>query len=143
MATTIGQRLAQQTSHRAAALAAAAAAVVLACGLGLAVFISQAPVTALELTTPQAGLSRPEGRGFLRATEPSSYRGAAFTREQYAAVGGHLERAEETPLSRTGFYYRLQSGHLEHTGLQEGPTRGATSTETAAQRSRQPMESFE
>jgi hypothetical protein len=78
------------------------------------------------------------------ATEPSSYRGAAFTREQYAAGGGHLEHAEETQLSRrTGYHYRLPSGHLEHAGLQEGPTRGATSTATAAQRGRQPMESFE
>jgi hypothetical protein len=136
----------ERAAPRARLLPAAAAAAFLAAATlsGTAVFsllLGERP--ALELTTPQAGLSRPEGRGFLRATEPSSYRGAAFTREQYAAVGGHLERAEETPLSRTGFYYRLQSGHLEHAGLQEGPTHGATSTATAAQRGRQPMESFE
>lgn len=135
----------ERATWRVRLLPAAAAAAFLAAATLSGTAISSlllAERPALELTTPQAGLLRPEGHGFLRATEPSSYRGAAFIREQYAAGGGHLERAEETPLSRTGYYYRLRSGHLEHMGLQEGASSAASAEKSATPLGRQPLPSF-
>lgn len=91
MATTIDQRLAQQTSHRAAALAAFAAAVVLACGLGLAVFIGQAPATT---PGPERYVTQVHatGRGFLAGlgSYTDSMVAAASQASGYAAGNGGL-----------------------------------------------------
>ena len=93
MATTLGQRIAQQTSHRAAAMATAATAVVLACGLGLAIFISQAPAG----TTPgpeswAVSQVHATGRGFQAdlGSYTTSLVAAASQASGYAAGNGGL-----------------------------------------------------
>jgi hypothetical protein len=68
MAATTGQRLIQQTSHPAAALAAAATAVVLACAVGLAVFISQAPARTSGGEAQSISQVHATGRGLLAGT---------------------------------------------------------------------------
>lgn len=97
MATTIGQRLAQQTSHRAAALATAATAVVLACGLGLAIFIGQAPaITPGPEPWVLSQVNHAAGRGFqadLGSYTTSMVAGASQATGYAAGKGGAMEYA--------------------------------------------------
>ena len=116
MATTIGQRLAQQTSHRAAALAAAAAAVVLACGLGLTIFISQAWVTTSGVEARYVTQVHATGRGFQAdlGSYTTSMVAATSQASGYAAgKGGLMEYAdlELTAAERT--FSQSRGGVLE------------------------------
>ena len=117
MATTIGQRLAQQTSHRAAALAAAATAVVLACGLGLAIFISQASVTTPGAEARAVSQVHAVGRGFVAGL--GSYATSWLTSRSWATGyasgrGGVMEYASlELPAAAAPAVSQSRGGVLE------------------------------
>ncbi len=117
MATTIGRRLTQQTSHRAPALATAATAVVLACAVGLAIFISQAPATSPGPGARAVSQVHATGRGFQPGT--GSYTTSLLTRTSqasgYAAGrGGLMEHADlELPAAAVPVVSQPRGGVLE------------------------------
>lgn len=120
MATTIGQRLVTQkrASHRAAALAAVAAAVVLAGGLGLAVFISQAPTATTPGPGPRAvSQVHATGRGFqadLGSYTTSLVAGSSQATGYAAGKGGAMEYAGlELPAAAAPAVSQPRGGILE------------------------------
>jgi len=119
MATTIGQRLPRQerASHLVVAFAAgAAAALVLACGVGVAVFISQAPATTPGAETRSVGQVHATGRGLQPGlgSYTTSMVGATSQAAGYASGrGGAMEYAGlELPV-RASAFSRQRGGILE------------------------------
>jgi hypothetical protein len=121
MATTIGQRLVTQkrASHWVAAIAAGAAALILAGGLGLAVFISQAPAAAPPGSESRAvsQVQHATGRGFqagLGSYTTSLVAGSSQATGYAAGKGGTMEYAGlELPAAAAPAVSQPRGGILE------------------------------
>ncbi|HEX6128161.1 MAG TPA: hypothetical protein VF071_03970 [Candidatus Limnocylindria bacterium] len=121
MATTIGQRLVTQkrASHWVAAIAAGAAALILAGGLGLAVFISQAPAGTLPGPEPRpvSQVQHAAGRGFqvdLGSYTTSLVAGTSQANGYAAGKGGAMEYAGlELPAAAAPAVSQPRGGVLE------------------------------